>query len=72
MFHALTQVKAALRELRGALPELLRARRAGVAAALLAAAARRAACPEAGPEAPFYNMIARHVRRSLKAHQCVQ
>lgn len=34
------QVKAALRELRDAVPELLRGRRSGVAAALLAAAGR--------------------------------
>ena len=34
------QVKGALRELRDALPELLRSRRSGVVAALLAAAAR--------------------------------
>ena len=37
---ATSQVKAALRELRDAMPEMLRGRRSGVAAALLAAAGR--------------------------------
>jgi hypothetical protein len=36
----LRQVKAALRELRDTIPEMLRGRRSGVAAALLAAAGR--------------------------------